>query len=119
MKENKIIKVLERSGERIEGKAAKESDIKVENANITIEIGDTKRTFENLDLAVVIGLRNRGEADRMSCSVNGSGSVHDFAKILNGMRRAIGDRMFMDAVVAEAMLHMNIKAAEYDAEEDE
>lgn len=119
MKENKIIKVLERSGERIEGKAAEASGVKTENANITIEIGDTKRIFEDLDLSVVIGIQRTEDADRMHCSVNGSGSVHDFAKILNGMRRAVGDRMFMDAVVAEAILEMSIQAADDDAGEEE
>ena len=119
MKENKIISVVEHSGERIEGKAAKESNIKCEKANITIEIGDNKRTFEGMNLHVVVGLQRGDEADRMHCSVNGKGDVEDFARILNGMRKALGDRMFQNAVLAEAMLQLKINAAEYDAEEEE
>lgn len=120
MKENKIMKVVERSGERIVGSAAEVNDIKGEKVNITVEIGDAKRTFEDLELAVMIGLQLGDEADRMCCMVNGSGSVYDFAKILNGMRRAIGDRMFMKAVVEEAILEAAINAEDgEDGEEEE
>lgn len=95
-----------KEGKGIKNPTAEQKALINTPATVTVEVGEKIKRVDGIEALLVLGYIDDGDHIGVTTMTHGALDAIKIAHMLNGIRTAVGDDMFMKAVIMETVVNL-------------